>query len=68
MLTLLVGLAKMASTLADNQFTGVVQKTIVGKEATTAFFGGFFAGLNAVSFFAQLLLKKRYSQNSWSIG
>lgn len=56
MLTGLVMIAKMASTIVDNQFNKAVELAIEGTEARTAFFGGFLAWLNAVSFFAQLFL------------
>ena len=55
MLALLVMTAKMASTIIDNQFNAFVELAITGKEARTAFFGNFLAGLNAVSFFMQLI-------------
>lgn len=58
-LFLLVGLvviAKMSSTIVDNQFNKVVELAVAGKEARTAFFGGFMAWLNALSFFMQLFL------------
>ncbi len=54
-LTLLVLLAKIASTVVDNQFSAGVEAAITGKEARTAFFGSFMAWLNIVSFLMQLL-------------
>lgn len=54
-LTLLVLLAKIASTIVDNQFSAGVEASITGKEARTAFFGSFMAWLNIVSFLMQLL-------------
>jgi len=53
-LTLLVILAKIVSTIVDNQFTAAVDMAIVGKEAKTAFFGSFMGWLNLVSFGMQL--------------
>lgn len=54
-LALLVMIAKIASTIIDNQFNRIVELTITGKEARAAFFGGFFAWLNVISFAMQLL-------------
>lgn len=56
MLAFLVILPKMSSTIIDNQFSRMVELTYVGKEAKAAFFAGFLAWLNAVSFLVQLLL------------
>ncbi len=52
----LVMIAKIASTIVDNQFNSMVENTILEKHARTAFFGGFMAFLNGVSFFMQLIL------------
>ncbi len=52
---LLVILAKIASTIVDNQFTTAVEGMITGKEARTAFFANFLAWLNLASFLMQLL-------------
>lgn len=54
MLAGIVLLAKVASTMVDNQFNAVVELHLVGKEAKTAFFGAFSAGLNVISFLMQL--------------
>ena len=54
MLAGIVLLAKVASTMVDNQFNAVVELHLVGKEAKTAFFGAFSAGLNVVSFLMQI--------------
>lgn len=54
MLAGVVLLAKVASTVVDNQFNAVVELHLVGKEAKTAFFGAFSAGLNSVSFLMQI--------------
>jgi len=56
MLASLVIIAKVSSTIVDNQFNRVVELSIVGTEARTGFFGGFMAGLNALSFFMQLVM------------
>lgn len=58
-LLLLVGLvciAKIVSTLVDYQFKNIVQASITGLDARTAFFGEFFAWLNTVSFSVQFFL------------
>ncbi len=52
----LVMIGKMVSTLIDNQFNAVVENAIAEKNARTAFFGGFMAWLNAVSFVLQLIV------------
>ncbi|MBI4394772.1 MAG: MFS transporter [Candidatus Omnitrophica bacterium] len=52
----LVMIAKISSTIIDNQFNAVVESSILEKNARTAFFGGFLALLNGVSFFMQLVL------------
>lgn len=54
MLAGIVLLAKVASTVVDNQFNAVVELQLLGKEAKTAFFGAFSAGLNVISFLTQL--------------
>lgn len=54
MLAGIVLLAKVGSTVVDNQFNAVVELHLIGKEAKTAFFGAFSAGLNVISFFMQL--------------
>lgn len=58
-LVLLVGLvclAKVVSTLVDYQFKNIVQASVVGLDARTAFFGKFFAWLNGFSLFVQFFL------------
>ncbi|MBI4358489.1 MAG: hypothetical protein HY584_04245 [Candidatus Omnitrophica bacterium] len=52
----LVMIAKASSTILDNQWNSVVENTILEKNARTAFFGGFSALLNGVSFFLQLVV------------
>ncbi len=54
MLAGIVLFAKVGSTIVDNQFNAVVELHLVGKQARTAFFGGFSAGLNLISFLMQL--------------
>ena len=54
MLAGVVLLAKVASTMVDNQFNAVVEVFLVGKQAKTAFFGAFSAALNIVSLVMQL--------------
>ncbi len=67
-LILLVIVAKVASTVIDNQFTTSVEGFIAGKEARTAFFGNFMAWLNIASFCMQLLatgpLLRRFGINA----
>lgn len=46
-------ITKMVSTIIDNQFSGVVESSIDGKEAMTAFFGKFGMAVNAATFFMQ---------------
>lgn len=53
-LTLLVIVAKVASTVIDNQFTASVEGMIEGKEARTAFLGSFMGWLNVAAFVMQL--------------
>lgn len=56
MLTAIIIITKIAATIVDNQFSGIVEEHILGKEARTAFFGNFWSGLNAVSLVMQLVL------------
>ena len=56
MLAGLVMISKMASTIIDNQFSSIVELAISGKEARTAFFGGFLAWLNILSFLMQFAM------------
>jgi len=55
-LAALVMVAKISSTIIDNQFNRVVEMNVMGDEARTAFFGGFMASLNALSFFMQFFV------------
>ena len=54
MLAGVVLMAKVGSTIVDNQFNAIVESHLIGKEAKTAFFGGFSAALNVISFLMQL--------------
>lgn len=54
MLAGVVMFAKVASTVVDNQFNAIVELNLVGKQAKTAFFGAFSAGLNVISFLMQI--------------
>ncbi len=56
MLALIVIIAKIASTIIDNQFSRSVELAILGKDDRTAFLGGFMASLNGVSLLIQLFL------------
>ncbi|MCB9799801.1 MAG: hypothetical protein H6757_03480 [Candidatus Omnitrophica bacterium] len=53
MILALIMFAKIASTVVDNQFNGMVEMSIHGKDARTSFYGGFFSFLNALSFCMQ---------------
>ncbi len=55
MLTGLVMIAKMSSAIVENQFSRMVEISIVSTEARTAFFGGFMAWLNTISWLMQLV-------------
>lgn len=55
-LALVVVIAKMISTVIDNQFNRVVEMTIIGTQERTAFFAGFMAWLNVVSLLMQLFV------------
>lgn len=55
----LVCLAKMVSTLIEYQFKTIVQAQIQGLDMRTAFFGRFFALLNAASFTMQFFFTSR---------
>ncbi len=52
----IIMIAKMASAVVDNQFNAMVEVAISGRDARTAFFGGFFSFLNALSFVMQLFV------------
>ena len=63
----LVMIAKISSTIIDNQFNSVVESSIIEKNARTAFFGGFLAFLNGVSFFLQLIFSS-YALRRFGVG
>lgn len=52
----IVVLAKMSSTIVENQFGGMVQLVIRGKDAITSFYGSFYGWLNVLSFFLQIVV------------
>ncbi|MBI4368516.1 MAG: MFS transporter [Candidatus Omnitrophica bacterium] len=56
LIAVLVMIAKIASTIVDNQFNSVVEISILEKNARTAFFGSFWAFLNGIAFFLQLVV------------
>lgn len=58
-LLLLVVVAKAVSTVIDYQFNGLVELSVIGKEARTALFGMFYTVLNITSLAVQLLLTSR---------
>ncbi len=63
----LVMIAKISSTIIDNQFNAVVEHAIIAKNARTAFFGGFMALLNGISFFLQLIVSS-YALRRFGVG
>lgn len=56
MLAAIVIVAKVSSTIVDAQFSKVVEISIQGKEARTAYFGAFWAWLNGISFVMQFFV------------
>lgn len=67
----LIMITKMASTIVDNQFSGMVEQTFSDKEAMAAFFGKFGILVNALSFFMQIFATSiflRYLGVGFSIG
>ena len=63
----IVMIAKISSTIIDNQFNAVVENSILEKNARTAFFGGFMALLNGVSFLLQLVFSG-YALRQFGVG
>lgn len=55
----MAAIAAMIAAVIDVQFNEVVDRAFVTKDAKTAFFGSFFAYLNAFAFLFQLLLTPR---------
>ena len=66
-ITLLTALISITSTLVDYQFNVVAERSFEGMDSLTRFFGTFFAAINAVAFFSQLLLAGRVL-NRFGIG
>jgi AAA family ATP:ADP antiporter len=67
----LIMITKMASTIVDNQFSGMVEQTFENKEAMAAFFGQFGMWVNSLSFFMQIFATSiflRYFGVGFSIG
>ncbi|MDP3920012.1 MAG: Npt1/Npt2 family nucleotide transporter [Candidatus Omnitrophota bacterium] len=56
MLCAIVIMAKMVATIIDNQFGGLVEMSVSGKDAMTAFYGGFYGWLNMLSFIMQIVV------------
>ncbi|OQA57224.1 MAG: ADP,ATP carrier protein 1 [Candidatus Omnitrophica bacterium ADurb.Bin277] len=56
LITGIIVIAKVSSTVVENQFSGVVQMAVQGKDALTAFYGNFYGWLNTVSLILQLVL------------
>ena len=63
----LVMIAKIASTVVDNQFGSVVESNIPGLDEKTSYLGGFFGWLNGISFFMQFVVAS-YSLRLLGIG
>lgn len=63
----IVIIAKISSTIIDNQFNAVVESSIIEKNARTAFFGSFLALLNGVSFLLQLVFSS-YALRQFGVG
>ncbi|OGG53265.1 MAG: hypothetical protein A3F84_05145, partial [Candidatus Handelsmanbacteria bacterium RIFCSPLOWO2_12_FULL_64_10] len=59
LLGITAGLAAVVATVADVQFNDIANRAFPTKDAKTAFFGEFFACLNAFVFLFQLLLTPR---------
>ncbi len=66
-MAILVGLAGMVAAIADIQFNELASAIFPSKDAKTAFFGEFFAYLNAFVFLFQLFLTPRILK-SWGVG
>lgn len=64
----LVVIAKMTSTIVENQFAGVVEQTVTGKQAMAAFYGNFYAWLNLFSFLAQFILTAAFLRRFGTLG
>lgn len=64
----LVVLAKMTSTIVENQFAGVVEQMIDGKQALASFYGGFYGWLNLFSFLMQFLMTATFLRRFGALG
>jgi len=64
----LVILAKMTSTIVENQFAGVVEQMVEGKQALASFYGGFYAWLNLLSFLMQFLMTATFLRRFGALG
>jgi len=64
----LVILAKMTSTIVENQFAGVVEQMVGGKQALASFYGGFYAWLNLLSFLMQFLMTATFLRRFGALG
>ncbi len=58
-ITVLTAVISVTSTLVDYQFNVVAERSFQGMDTLTRFFGTFFAVINVVAFFSQLLLAGR---------
>ncbi len=64
----LVVLAKMTSTIVENQFAGVVEQMVEGKQALASFYGGFYGWLNLVSFLMQFFMTTTFLKRFGALG
>lgn len=64
----LVILAKMTSTIVENQFAGVVEQMVQGKQAIASFYGGFYGWLNLISFLMQFLMTATFLKRFGALG
>jgi AAA family ATP:ADP antiporter len=58
-ITVLTAVISITSTLVDYQFNVMAERYFEGMDSLTRFFGTFFAAINTVAFFSQLLLAGR---------
>lgn len=64
----LVILAKMTSTIVENQFAGVVEQMVEGKQALASFYGEFYGWLNLFSFLMQFLMTATFLKRFGALG
>lgn len=64
----LVVLAKMTSTIVENQFAGVVEQMVDGKKALASFYGEFYGWLNLFSFLMQFLMTATFLRRFGALG